>query len=270
MAAAVSSSRAVDIHADFFALGGHSLIGAQLVHQLRLELNRQTPLRALFEAPTIARLAEWIGRESLAQPADSIPVLQADSGARYLPFPLTEMQQAYWVGRSAELPMGGVSIHSYTELEGEHLDLDAFASAWRVLIQRHDMLRAIVTADRRQRILEETPAYEIAVADLRALDSDSVRTALERTRAEMSHQVLPLERWPAFDIRASHLPGDALRLHISIDTFSSMAGARSCSWMNCSRCTTARVWICPPSPSPSATTCSPKPGCASPRPIAAR
>jgi pyochelin synthetase len=136
---------------------------------------------------------------------------------RHEPFPLTDIQHAYWVGRSNALELGGVSTHVYLELERDGLDPVRLQESLRRVIERHDMLRAVVLPDGTQRILPEVPPYEIAVADLRDAGPRAREAALARTRAEMDHQVLSAERWPLFDIRASLLPG-RLRLHVSLDT----------------------------------------------------
>ncbi|MBP5971289.1 amino acid adenylation domain-containing protein [Brasilonema sp. CT11] len=155
----------------------------------------------------------------------SLPVIEPDSSRRYEPFPLTDIQQAYWVGRSGIFELGNVAINGYIEFEASNLDLSRLTYAWQKLIERHDMLRAVVLPTGEQQILEKVPCYEISILDLRGLERKEVEAQLEAIRQKLSHQVLPSQQWPLFDIRATYLDKGRVRLHINIDLLMMDAGS---------------------------------------------
>jgi acyl transferase domain-containing protein len=57
----------VGIHDNFFDLGGHSLLGTQLLSRIRAAFHIQMPLRTLYESPTVAAMAESIACQQLEQ-----------------------------------------------------------------------------------------------------------------------------------------------------------------------------------------------------------
>ncbi len=204
----------------FFAAGGHSLLALQLMARLRDAFGIDLPLSILFQSPTIAGLAAAIEAERTAgdgHPAPALPMVAPAPERRGEPFPLTELQQAYWLGRGGTFDAGNVATHAYLELEADALDLARFERAWQRLVERHDMLRAVATDDGQQRILATVPPYRIEPLDLRGRPPAEVAAALEAVRQRLSHQVLPPDRWPLFDIRASLLDGGRTRLHLSVD-----------------------------------------------------
>ena len=54
----------LSVHDDFFDLGGHSLLATQVVSRVRKAFEKEIPLRSIFDAPTIAKLARVIEQAS--------------------------------------------------------------------------------------------------------------------------------------------------------------------------------------------------------------
>ncbi|WP_349370088.1 amino acid adenylation domain-containing protein [Salinarimonas sp.] len=167
------------------------------------------PATAEDRRALLKRLLAARDREAGARPA---PAIVPDPQNRFAPFPLTEIQEAYWLGRRPGFPLGGVGIHGYFEIDCRDLDLPRLEAAWNAAIARHDMMRAVVLPDGTARIMPTAPTYRIAVEDLSGAAPDARAARLAALREGMAHRVYDVARWPLFEIRAVRLDARTTRL----------------------------------------------------------
>lgn len=206
-------------HDNFFVLGGDSLIATRLMAELR-QARLGAQLADLFANPEFSAFCATLRLEDAAE-----AVIAPDPARRLEPFALTDIQRAFWIGRSPQLPLGGVGSHFYVELEGEGLDVGRLERAWNSLVERHDMLRCVVTAQGQQCALETVPPYEIRRHALSAAEAEA---GLEALRQSLSHACYDPTTWPLFEIRLAEYPaGGATRQRLLVSLDSMMLDGRS-------------------------------------------
>ncbi|BCL39996.1 non-ribosomal peptide synthetase/type I polyketide synthase [Nostoc sp. MS1] len=135
---------------------------------------------------------------------------------RHLPFPLTDIQQAYWLGQSSVFELGNLRAHTYDEYEVYDLDINRCQRVLQRLIERHDMLRAVISPDGQQQILEQVPDYQIEVVDLRGQEPEVVTACLESVRQRMIQHGPSTDKWPLFEITVHRLDERCFRVHFSV------------------------------------------------------
>ncbi|MCQ8193861.1 type I polyketide synthase [Streptomyces rugosispiralis] len=213
-----------DRNADFFALGGHSLLATRMLARLRDEHGVALRLQDLLSRPTVAALAELLPDEGTPVPLPRLAGTGTDTargaergadGPRE--FPLTRVQHAYWVGGSGGYRLGDVPCSFHLEHDCTGLDMARYEDAWNRVIARHPMLRAVVTPEGRNRVLDRVPRYRVRVRDLSGLDEEARADKLARIREAMVNREPRPGRWPLVDIRAARLPGGVIRLFLNVD-----------------------------------------------------
>jgi len=140
-----------------------------------------------------------------------------DPSARFEPFPLADMQHAYWVGRDSRLDSAG-AIQFYLEFQTVDFDRDRFERAWNALVARHDMLRAVVMEDGRQRVLETAPFQRVEIQDLSDLAAEEQEKRVQASRARLQSEIADIARWPQSTFVFSRLGAEKVgRLHMKFD-----------------------------------------------------
>jgi NRPS condensation-like uncharacterized protein len=127
----------------FFDLGGHSLVGAQLISRLRQVLEVELPLRVLFEAPTVGEMAAEIERRQRVQRgggARERRTIASFRAVRDSPPPLSFAQERYWSERHREARSVASTVPLLMHLAGP-LDHACLRQAIAAVVGRHELLR---------------------------------------------------------------------------------------------------------------------------------
>ncbi|MEO1006559.1 MAG: condensation domain-containing protein, partial [Cyanobacteria bacterium J06638_38] len=183
----------IGIHDNFFELGGHSLLATQVVSKIRQSLAVELPLRALFEYPTIAELAEQLENTVATQMPPIKPV------ARDKDLPLSFAQQRLWFLAQLEPDSYAYNDSSILELSGE-LNLTAFSASLNEIVRRHEILRtsfSVVDGQPQQKIATE---LKIALDIIDLQDCSLQEKSAEITRLEQiyTQKVFDFNQAPLF------------------------------------------------------------------------
>ena len=205
----------VSVHDDFFDLGGHSLLATQLASRLRTAFGVELPLRALFERPTIAGLAELVA-ERKGDEGPAAPPLVPRPGTDDLP--LSFSQQRLWFLHQLDPKSPAYNMYQALRLAGD-LDEAALEAALRELVRRQTSLRTRfeTRGARAVQAIGPVPGLLLPVIDLAALPEAVRDREGERITREESLRPFDLERGPVFRVCLLRLaPGErglAIAMH---------------------------------------------------------
>ncbi|HDJ2900557.1 TPA: amino acid adenylation domain-containing protein [Staphylococcus aureus] len=199
---------------DYFRLGGDSLVATQLRNDIKQTFGVTIELEDIFKYSKLKDMANIIEKSEHRDDKNYLPDVKDNSP--YDNFLLTDVQQAYILGRSGAFEFGDVSSHCYFELETEHLDVNLLESAWNKLIQKHLSLRTVICNDHlSQKVLRVVDFYNIEYIDLRQTN-DNERQAL-KVREQLECQNFNPYKWPSFEIKYLDLSSQKGRICVSFD-----------------------------------------------------
>ena len=125
-----------DRQANFFAVGGHSLLAVRVATELQTTLNINLPVGAIFKQPTIKTLAQYIDQHQHTTNNIS-EAIQKNATTRYIP---SIGQQQLWFLDQLNPNSPHYNIPFIFDIKGT-LNINILKKSIYTLLQRHESLR---------------------------------------------------------------------------------------------------------------------------------
>ncbi len=196
----------IGLHDHFFALGGHSLLVAQLVARVRQAFDIQLPPGDIFERPTVGELAthldELMAGEPATGPTASLPAPPPVRRApRDQPLPLAFPQRAVFFLN--KLVPGAIAYNAqFTVSLNGVLNKDALTRTLDEIVRRHEVLRTTFEEVDGQPIQRIHPPWKVILqevdlshypVDERPAKADELTRQVVQRDFDLSQ--LPLAEW---------------------------------------------------------------------------
>ena len=180
----------VGMEQNFFQAGGHSLLATQVMSRVRSAMGVEVPLRALFESPTVAGLAEWLRRARRAGLLAQPPLAPVERRTDLL---LSYAQQRLWFLDRFSPGSVAYNMPFGLRLKGE-LNWEALGWSFNELVKRHEVLRTVFVEG------EGGPAQAIAEELNLQIEEIDLRGWQEREREVETERIVREEVATPFDL----------------------------------------------------------------------
>jgi acyl-CoA synthetase (AMP-forming)/AMP-acid ligase II len=195
----------VGIHDDFFARGGDSLLAAHVLTCIHDAMHLDVGVVSLFEAPTVAEMAEHLETLIKAGRAGQ-PAAEIARVSRSEPLPASPVQERLWQLQQAvpDLPFFNI-LHALRITSP--LDVSILEQSLNEIVRRHEILCTTIgiAAGRRIQLIAPQLILPLAVDDLHKLSRSKREAAAHRLVQEELLHGFDLARGPLVRARVVRL-----------------------------------------------------------------
>jgi amino acid adenylation domain-containing protein len=211
----------LSIDANFFEIGGHSLIATTVVSHIRRKLAVEIALVDFFQKPTIRHLSETIRDADVKKYFAVLPVEEREY------YDLSHAQKRLWLVCHLEENFSIYNEPSAVVLVGM-FDVNLFERALQVVLNRHEILRTvylILDGVPKQKILKESKAV-VEKIDLRHLKIEDREMRAREIYKNTAEEPFDFKNGPLFVFKAVRLEDDRILFilnmhHMVMDGWSS-------------------------------------------------
>ncbi len=185
----------ISIHANFFEMGGHSLMASQVMARVQQLFNVDLPLRSLFERPTVAGLAARIELALRAAAPLQTPPLLPVKREQFMP--LSFSQERMWLVQQLTPDSTVLNLPLTLRLKGQ-LDQGALQHSLNEIVARHETLRtAFVTVEEQPaQVITPNLSLPLEIVDLRGLPEVEREAKAQAALNEATLRIFDLTQAP--------------------------------------------------------------------------
>lgn len=189
----------IGVNDNFFNLGGHSLIVAQILSRVRDSFQVELSFANIFANPTVAGLASVIQQHELLEQKLQSPAIQRISRAGMLPVSFAQ-ERVYFI---QEVAPENTAYQAQATLRFQgHLDVIVLKKCLSEIVQRHEIFRTTFPAvnGRLFQVIHSSLPIELNVVDIEKFTGSEQEAEIQRLfDAEVKKPFyldkLPLVRW---------------------------------------------------------------------------
>ncbi|MDD1420878.1 amino acid adenylation domain-containing protein [Dolichospermum sp. ST_sed1] len=189
----------IGVNDNFFNLGGHSLIVAQILSRVRDSFQVELSFANIFANPTVAGLASVIQQHELLEQKLQSPAIQRISRAGMLPVSFAQ-ERVYFI---QEVAPENTAYQAQATLRFQgHLDVIVLKKCLSEIVQRHEIFRTTFPAvnGRLFQVIHSSLPIELNVVDIQKFTGSEQEAEIQRLfDAEVKKPFyldkLPLVRW---------------------------------------------------------------------------
>jgi amino acid adenylation domain-containing protein len=185
----------VGIHDNFFELGGHSLLATQVISRIQQIFQVDLAVRDLFEAPTVAGLAERVAAR-VGDGRSEAPAWAIEPRQRPGPAPLSFSQERMWFLHQLAPESAAYNVPAAIRVRGP-LNVDALVASLGEIVRRHEILRTVFPVVNGRPVQVATDhRLDLPIVDLQMLPIGTREARARELCHEEGRRPFDLERGP--------------------------------------------------------------------------
>ncbi|KRF50114.1 hypothetical protein ASG97_15690 [Bacillus sp. Soil745] len=209
----VLSTSQIDKDADFFEMGGHSILAMKLLTKLNKEYNQILTLKNIFQNSTIDSLTDFIINEISDHDKEHIEAQQENHV-------LSSNQEALWFNEKLNGKTANYNIPQKYKITGR-VDTSMLEKALNHVVTRHEILRTTVRekAGKGYQEIREDLYIKIDEIDLSALKPEQQKTRMLQIEDDVQSEIFEVEKGPLLTVKLVKLSEKDFVLFVNLHHF---------------------------------------------------